>query len=152
MSERKRYSYDCMALSFAESTQDRAVARRRTAARSRVIGGSASPRSPEFFQKAPPVFKNLPEVYYAGIVKSPLISALPTGLGTVWGSDRVPVSASVSAPSIRPLADQRRPVPPGTNLGYLTHATTPPGRRTFAAGSSAPACAASASSGRAPRA
>jgi hypothetical protein len=41
---------------------------------------------------------------------------------------------------------------PGTNLGYLTHATTPPGRRTFAAGSSAPACAASASSGRAPRA
>ena len=76
---------------------------------------------------------------------------LPAGLGFGPGAT-VPVSASVSAPSIRPLADQRRPVPPGTNLGYLTHATTPPGRRTFAAGSSAPACAASASSGRAPRA
>ena len=59
--------------SFAE---DRPVARRRAAARPRVIGGSASPRSPEFFQKTSPVFKSFSKVYYAGIVKSPLISAL----------------------------------------------------------------------------
>ena len=49
---------------------------RRTAARSRVIRGSASPRSPEFFQKTSPVFKSFSKVYYARIVKSHLISAL----------------------------------------------------------------------------
>ena len=70
MSERKRYSYDCMALSFAESTQDRAVARRRTAARSRVIGGSASPRSHEFSQK-PPRFSKVSKIYYARLVNLP---------------------------------------------------------------------------------
>ena len=57
------------------------VARRRAAARPRVIGGSASPRSPEFFQKTSPVFKSFSKVYYARIVKSPLIPALPAGAG-----------------------------------------------------------------------
>ena len=52
------------------------MARRRAAARPRVIGGSASPRSPEFFQKTIPVFKSFSKVYYARIVKSPVISAL----------------------------------------------------------------------------
>ena len=52
------------------------MARRRTAARSRVIRGSASPRSPEFFQKTSPVFKSFSKIYYARIVKSPLIPAL----------------------------------------------------------------------------
>ena len=52
------------------------MARRRAAARPRVIGGSASPRSPEFFQKTSPVFKSFSKVYYARIVKSPLIPAL----------------------------------------------------------------------------
>ena len=59
--------------SFAE---DRPVARRRAAARPRVIGGNASPRSPAFFQRTFPVFKSFSKVYYARIVKSPLISAL----------------------------------------------------------------------------
>ena len=56
------------------------VARRRAAARPRVIGGSASPRSPEFFQKTSPVFKSFSKIYYARIVKSPLIPALVTSL------------------------------------------------------------------------
>ena len=56
------------------------MARRRTAARSRVIRGSASPRSPGFFQKTSPVFKSFSKIYYARIVKSPLIPALVTSL------------------------------------------------------------------------
>ena len=56
------------------------IHRRRAAARPRVIGGSASPWSPEFFQKTSPVFKSFSKVYYARIVKSPLISALDTSL------------------------------------------------------------------------
>ena len=52
----------------------------RAAARPRVIGGNASPRSPAFFQRTFPVFKSFSKVYYARIVKSPLISALDTSL------------------------------------------------------------------------
>ena len=52
------------------------IHRRRAAARPRVIGGSASPRSPGFFQKTSPVLKSFSKIYYARIVKSPLISAL----------------------------------------------------------------------------
>ena len=52
------------------------IHRRRAAARPRVIGRSASPRSPEFFQKTSPVLKSFSKIYYARIVKSPLISAL----------------------------------------------------------------------------
>ena len=53
--------------------------------RPRVIGGSASPRSPEFFQKTFPLFNSFSKVYYARIDKSPLISAL---FGALWVSQR----------------------------------------------------------------
>ena len=68
----ERYSYDCMALRSPKTGPWLAAA----LPRPRVIGGSASPRSPEFFQKTSPVFKSFSKVYYARIVKSPLIPAL----------------------------------------------------------------------------
>ena len=66
------------------------IHRRRAAARPRVIGGSASPRSPGFFQKTSPVFKSFSEVYYARIVKSPLISALPLVSSGGFSPFRIP--------------------------------------------------------------
>ena len=64
------------ARAFVRRKWDRPVARRRAAARLRIIGGSAKPPEPGFFQKTSPVFKSFSKVYYARIVKSPLISAL----------------------------------------------------------------------------